>query len=141
MKNSNSYVSFALKGDDFDPQEITNYLGIEPSDNWRKGDKGEYNPSLKYSCWQLSTEKGKEYIEIYKLVNEIIELLFDKIEKINNLKQKLKLNSVLEIVMDIDINPEQSTPALGHNLKTIEFLYKTQTETDIDIYRFNSKGK
>ena len=139
MTKSKSYVYFALTGDDFDPQEITDYLGIEPSEKWKKGDKGKYNPLLKYSSWKLSTEKGKGYIEIDKLVNEIVELLFDKIEKINKLKQKLKLNSVLEIVMDIDINPEQSTPALGHNLKTIEFLYKTQTETDIDIYRFNSK--
>jgi len=141
MERSNSYVYFALRGDDFDPQEITNYLGLEPSDFWRKGDKGEYNSSLKYSCWQLSTEKGKNYIEIDKLVNEIVELLFNKIEKINKLKQRLKLNSVLEIVMDIDINPDKPTPALGHNLKTIEFLYKTRTETDIDIYRFNSQEK
>lgn len=140
MTKSNSCVYFVLKGDDFDPKEITNNLG-EPTEVWRKGDKGKYNPSLKYSCWKISTIKGKEYIEIDKLVNEIVELLFDKIEKINELKQKLKLNSVLEIVMDIDINPNQSTPALGHNLKTIEFLYKTRTETDVDIYRFNSQEK
>jgi len=139
MEGSNSYVYFALKGDNFNPQEITNHLGIEPSDIWRKGDKGEFNSALKYSCWKLSTEKGKEYLEIDKLVNEIVEILFDKIDIINKLKQEMNLNSVLEIVMDIDINPDQSTPALGHNLKTIEFLYKTRTETDVDIYRFNSQ--
>lgn len=141
MTKSNSYVYFALTGDDFDPQEITNYLGVEPSDIWEKGDKGKYNSLHKYSCWQLSTEKGKEYIEIDKLVNEIVEILFDKIDKINKLKQGFKLNSVLEIVMDVDINPDQSTPALGHDLKTIEFLYKTRTGTDVDIYRFNSHDK
>ncbi len=141
MGKSNSYVYFALKGDDFNPQEITDHLNIEPSDVWRKGDKGEYNPSPKYSCWKLSTNKGKEYIEVDKPVNEIIELLFDKIDIINKLKQRLKLSSVLGIVMDIDINPNQPTPAIGHNLKTIEFLYKTRTETDVDIYRFNSQEK
>ncbi len=138
MTKSNSYVYFALTGEDFEPQEITRNLGVEPSEFWRKGEKGNYNPLLKYSCWKISTVKGKEYSEIDKLVNEIVELLFDKIDEINELKEKLKLNSVLEIVIDIDVNPDKSTPAFRHNLKTIEFLYKTKTETDVDIYRFNS---
>jgi hypothetical protein len=37
--NSSSYVYFALKGDDFDPQVVTNKLGIEPTANWKAGDK------------------------------------------------------------------------------------------------------
>ena len=138
MIKGNSYVYFALTGEDFNPQEITKQLEIEPSEAWRKGDKGKYNQSLKYSCWKISTKKGKEYFEIDKLVNEILELLFEKIDKINELKKKMGLKSVLEIVMDVDTNPEQSTPTLGHNLRTIEFLHKTRTETDVDIYRFNS---
>ncbi len=141
MTKGNSYVYFALTGNDFKPQYITKKLGIEPSEFWRKGDKGKHNPSLKFSCWKISTKKGEEYFEIDNLVNEIVELLFDKIDEINELKQKLELTSVLEIVMDIDINPDQSTPTIGHNLKTIEFLYKTRTETDVDIYRFNSMEK
>jgi hypothetical protein len=40
-----------------------------------------------------------------------------------------------------DTNEEQSTPALGHDLKTVEFLYRTQTTTAVDIYRFNSARK
>ncbi len=141
MIKCNSYVYFALTGDDFNPQYITKELGVKPSEAWRKGEKGKYNSLLKYSCWKISTVKGKEYFEIDKLVNEIVELLFDKIDKINDLKGKLELKSVLEIVMDIDTNLEQSTPTLGHNLRTIEFLHKTRTETDVDIYRINSSEK
>ncbi len=73
-----------------------------------------------------------------RLVDEVIGQLFDKIEIINELKNQFNLDSVLEIVMYVDTNEEQSTPALGHDLKTIEFLYRTQTKTDVDIYRFNS---
>lgn len=137
-EKSNSYVYFALKGDDFDPQIITQYLEIVPTNSWRKGDKGTYKPRMDFSSWELSTEKGQEPILIDKLVTNIVNALFDKIETINKLKKEMNLNSVLEIVMDIDMNEEMSTPALGHDLKTIEFLYKTQTITDVDIYRFNS---
>jgi hypothetical protein len=138
MQIGNTYVYFALTGDNFDPQIVTERIGITPTEKWRKGDKGKYKPTLDYSCWKLSTEKGKEYIMVDSLVDEVIGQLFDKIEIIIDLKNQFDLDSVLEIVMYIDTNDEQSTPALGHDLKTIEFLHRTQTKTDIDIYRFNS---
>lgn len=138
MQKSNTYVYFALIGYDFDPQLITSKLGIAPSDSWKKGDKGRYTPIFNFSSWQLSTDKGKEYIMVEQLVEEIVQQLFDHIDAINALKNQYNLDSVLEIVLYVDTNEEETTPALGHDLKTIEFLYRTQTRTDIDIYRFNS---
>jgi len=139
METSGTYVYFALTGDSFDPKIITDRIGIEPTESWIKGDKGKYNPRLNYSCWQLSTDRGKEDIGIGKLVDIIISRLNDKIDIINHLKLELKLESVLEIVLDIDTNPDKTTPALGFDSVTIEFLYKTKTIIDIDIYRFNSQ--
>lgn len=138
METGNTYVYFALKGDNFDPQMVTEKIGLTPTSAWKKGDKGKHKPTLDYSCWELSTDKGKEYYMVDGLVDEVIEQLYDKIDIINELKNQFKLNSVLEIVMYIDTNVEQPTPALGHDLKTIEFLHRTQTITDVDIYRFNS---
>ena len=135
---SSSYVYFALKGGSFDTDEVTNRLGITPTDSWRKGDKGFYKTAVEFAMWRLSTDKGKEYIQIDNLVDEIVSKLYDKIEIINDLKRQFQLNSVLEIVLYIDTNEDNSTPALGHDLRTIEFLYRTGTTTDIDIYRFNS---
>lgn len=138
MGIGNSYVYFALTGDSFDTDEVTNRLGIPATKSWRKGDKGKYKPVLEFTNWELSTEKGKEYIYIDNLVNEIISKLFDKIEIIIDLKRQFQLNSKLVIVLYIDTNEDSSTPALGHDSKTIEFLYRTDTTTNIDIYRFNS---
>jgi hypothetical protein len=138
MDKGSTYVYFALKGNNFDPQVLTNEIGIIPTDTWKAGDKGKYKLTLKYSCWELSTDVGREYIMVSNLVEEIVNKLFDKIEIINELKNRYNLYSVLEIVMYVDTNEEQTTPSLGHDLKTIEFLYRTQTETDVDIYRFNS---
>lgn len=140
-KNNNSYVYFAFKGDNFNPQDITNRLGIKPTDSWNKGDKGKFNPSLKYSCWRISTDKEKYNLDIDKLIDEIIEKLRDKIDTIKDLKEKYNLSTVLEIVMCVDTNPEQSTPILGHDYDTIEFLHQTRTITDVDIYKFDSRKK
>ncbi|MCL3782132.1 DUF4279 domain-containing protein [Prolixibacteraceae bacterium JC049] len=137
--NFNTHVYFSLVGDEFYPEELSKELGIEPTNSCKTGDEGKYKKELTFSSWQLSTEKGKEYSDIEKLVSEIIDQLKDKVEIINNLKQKYELESVLQIVLDIDTNPEQSTPYLGHDLETIEFLFKTQTRTDVDIYTFDSR--
>jgi len=139
MESFSTYVYFALTGDDFDPQQLTHRIGIEPTESWIKGDKGKFKPKLNYSCWKLSTKEGNEYFVIYRLIEEIVAILYDKIDIINEVKTQYKLEPILEIVLDIDINPEISTPAMGHDLKTIEFLYKTNTRTDIDIYRFDSR--
>jgi hypothetical protein len=138
METGSSYVYFALKGDNFDTDDVTNRLGITPTDSWRKGDKGFYKSAVEFAMWRLAIDKGKEYLQIDNLVDEIVSKLFDKVEIINDLKRQFKLDSVLEIVLYIDTNEDNSTPALGHDLRTIEFLYKTGTMTDIDIYRFNS---
>ena len=138
METGNSYVYFTFKGDSFDTGEVTNRLGITPTDSWRKGDKGFYKTAVEFAMWRLCTAKGKEYIQIDNLVDEIVSKLYDKIEIINDLKRQFQLDSVLEIVLYVDTNENNSTPSLGHDLKTIEFLYRTGTTTDVDIYRFNS---
>lgn len=141
METADTYVYFALTGENFDTDEVTSKIGITPTDSWRKGDKGKYKPILEFASWTLSTDRGKEYILVSNLVDEIVSKLYDKIEIINDLKSKYQLESVLEIVLYIDTNEDNTTPSLGHDLKTIEFLYRTGTTTDIDIYRFNSADK
>jgi len=138
MSKSKSRVYFALSGDDFAPSIITKKIGINPTTSWQKGEAGKYNPKLEFSNWEISTQAGKEEIWIDKLVTEIVLLLKEKTKIINDLKKEFKLDSVLAIILYIDINEEKSTPALGHNLETIEFLHNTNTITDVDIYRYDS---
>jgi hypothetical protein len=68
MQEGNTYVYFALVGDSFDPDEVTQKIGFAPTDFWRKGDKGKYKSTLDFSSWRLSTAKGKENFDIYKFI-------------------------------------------------------------------------
>ena len=137
MNQSNSYVYFAFQGDDFDPNLVTTELGIEPTDSCGVGEPGKYIQQQKYSCWQLKSTSD-ELLDMDKLVNEVVSQLSDKIDLIKGLKERYNLDTVLEIVMYIDINEEKSTPFLGHNSEVINFLHQTGTTTDVDIYRYNS---
>ncbi len=135
---NDTYVYFALKGDNFDPNIVTQAIGIQPTKIHRKGDPiGNSGNKIKFSGWYLYTEK-RDNILVDKLVDDLVTKLFDKITIINDLKRLYQLESILELVVYIDCNDEISTPAIGHDSKTIEFLYKTRTETDVDMYKFNS---
>ncbi|MFN5417550.1 MAG: DUF4279 domain-containing protein [Flavobacteriia bacterium] len=139
MTEFRTQVYFALSGESFDPFEISKRLKVLPTESWKKGDRGKYNPSLKNSGWIYSSKIGSEYIEISKLINEFVRKFENNIEILIDLKNEFNLTSVLEIVLDIDINPSQTTPALFLDLKTIEFLSTTKTTFDVDIYRFSSE--
>ena len=69
---------------------------------------------------------------------QALEKFIGKEKEILSIKNEYNLSSTLEIVLWIDMNEETSSPYLGHDLAVIDFLYKTRTETDVDIYRFNS---
>jgi hypothetical protein len=43
-------------------------------------------------------------------------------------------------VIDIDINPDSSTPYFGLNKRTIDFLGRTKTEVDFDLYKADTIG-
>ena len=139
---SGSYVYFALKGDRFDPADVTTRLGVAPTRTWRKGDPTPYgNRQFQYSGWELSTAKGTEPLDIDRLVTEIVGQLHDRTGAIVAVKEQFGLESVLEIVLYVDVNEQAFTPALGHDLRTIDFLYHTRTITDVDIYRYDSSNQ
>lgn len=67
----NTHVYFSLVGENFNPDKISQKLAINPTESWQTGDKGKYKKELTFSCWKLSTDKGKEYHDIDKLVIEM----------------------------------------------------------------------
>ncbi|MES2777139.1 MAG: DUF4279 domain-containing protein [Bacteroidota bacterium] len=138
MTGDYSYVYFALEGDNFNPDEVTKRLGVLPTKIRRKGEPvGNNGMKNKFSAWYLHTEKT-DNLFVKNLVKDVVERLFDKIDIINGLKKDFHLTSILETVLLIDENEEVSTPVIGQDLNTIEFLFRTSTKTDVDIYRFNS---
>lgn len=135
MDIRHSYVYFALMGDVFDMENVTSKLEIVPTEVWKKGDAGRYRKELDFSCWKLCSKKNIDQLFVADLVNEVVGQLFDKIDAINELKQQYGLQSILEVVLYVNTNEDESTPSLGFDSKTIEFLYRTNTEVDVDIYR------
>ena len=130
----NNYLYFSFDSDYFDTDVITAELEIEPTSIKIKKDTVP-----KSTSWSYRIDAGQE-IDLETPLDKLVTLFESKIEEINRLKKELGLTTRLQFVIDIDINPEASTPYFGLNKRTINFLSKTETEVDFDVYKADTIG-
>ncbi|TNE36270.1 DUF4279 domain-containing protein [bacterium] len=125
----NNYLYFSFNSEFFDTEMVTKELGIEPTSLMIKKET-----SPKSTAWMYKIEVGKE-IDLETPLEKLIDIFEPKIEVINQLKRDLNLETRLQFVIYIDINPDASTPYFGLNKRTIDFLCKTDSEVDFDLYK------
>lgn len=135
MSANEGRVYFALDGDDFEPDEVTDFLGIQPTSVRRKGERipGQIP---KMSSWELSTEKVvNDYVDVFAMASDVVKRLKTKKSLIIESKKKFKLTPRLEVVLCFSMNEEHSTPAIGFEIETVEFLGAVGAFVDIDTYK------
>ena len=131
MKTNEGSVYFDLDGDEFNHDELTKFLGIDPSRIVVKGETVSGRQPKK-SYWQLSTENVvNDYIDIYEMASSIIYKLKAKKDLIVEAKSKFNLTARLEVVLMISSNEK---PAIGFEVGTIKFLSEVGALIDIDTY-------
>ncbi len=128
-------VYFALDGDNFEPDELTQFLEIEPTSVMRKGSNIPDKLPPK-SSWELSTENVvNNYIDVFDMATSIIEQLKPKKKMILDAINRFNLSPRLEVVLWFSVNEEHSTPAIGFEVDTIKFLGEIGAFIDIDTYK------
>lgn len=85
--NWRTYATFSLTGSDFDPDEVTSFLKIQPSDSFRAGDLRRNGKPWKHSQWSLTT---KDHVQSNDLSTHI-EWLLDHIEPVHSYIVRLTL--------------------------------------------------
>ncbi len=128
----NNYLYFSFDAELFDSELLTTEMGIDPTMVIRKKDIVP-----KSTSWKYKIEIGNKInLEIH--IEKLIDIFEPKIEIINRLKKEFNLETRLQFVIDIDINPDTSTPYFGLNKRTINFLGKTETEVNFDLYKVDT---
>lgn len=125
---------FSFDAEYFDTNEITEKLNIEPTSVMIKKD-----PIPKSTAWVYQIDAGNK-IDLEVLLKKLIDIFEPKIEIIKYLKDKLNLTTRIQFLVDIDSYPDASTPYFGLNKRTIDFLAKTETEVDFDLYKSDTIG-
>jgi len=127
-------VYFALFGDEFEPDEVTKIIGIEPTNTRRKG-----NPIPRCTSWEYSTGMIEdEVVDVFEMSSSLIATLAPHAEKIIKAKEMYGLRAVLEVILTVTSDDSKSTPAIGFESDVITFLHKVGATIDIDTYRGES---
>ena len=135
MSTNEGRVYFALDGDDFNPDEITEFLGIAPTSVRRKGTKIP-GKVPKINSWELSTEQVvSDFIDVFAMSTEIINQLKPIKDRIIQAKERFNVSPRFEVVLWFSMNEEHSTPAIGFEVETVEFLGEIGALVDIDTYK------
>ncbi len=133
-KECNNYLYFAFDAEFFDTNRVTQELNLEPTKVMIKKD-----PVPKSTTWKYQIDAGSD-IDLEIHLERLLDIFESKVDEINGLKERLKLETRLQFVIDIDIDPDASTPYFGLNKRTIDFLGRTGTTVDFDLYKADTIG-
>ncbi len=130
MASNEGEVYFKLVGE-FDPDAVTKDLGIEPTSIRNKG-----RPLPEYDSWEYSQgKKSGELINVYEMSSSLVKLLEPKADAIAEAIKKYNLSAELQVVLWITMDESISTPTVGFDERTIQFLNKVGASIDVDTYR------
>ena len=135
MATNEGRVYFALDGDDFNPDDVTRLLDIEPTSVMRKWSKIPNKVPAKNS-WELSTDNVvNDFIDVFAMADSIVEMLKPKKQKIMEAIERFSLVPRLEVVLWFSVDEEHETPAIGFEPNTIKFLGDIGAFIDVDTYK------
>jgi hypothetical protein len=133
---STGEVYLNLFGDEFNPDEVNEHIGLVGATVRRKGERRPEVPLPRVSSWAFSTGKIEdEVIDVYAMSEALITKLAPYVEKIVEVKEKFALTCVLQVVLRIDQDETKSMPAIGFEHAVIDFLNAVGGTIDIDTYR------
>lgn len=129
-------VYLRLGGDNFEPDKVSQHVGLVATDIRRKGARNPDLPLPRFSSWKFSTGKIEDdVIDVYEMSERLIEKLAPYASKIAEAIEIFNLTCVLQVVLWIDQDDTKSMPAIGFERNVIDFLKVVGGTIDIDTYR------
>jgi hypothetical protein len=124
-------VCLSLRGDDFDPEQVSSIIGIAATACRRKG-----NPLPENSSWDYSTQSVVgECVNVYEMSSSLVKKLAPYTEGIRKAKERFNLEATLQVVLTVTQDDSICTPAIGFDREVLEFVHKIEGTIDIDTYR------
>ena len=131
MASNKGRAYFALAGYHFNPDDITNLLGIEPTSvNAAGASSGLDKPVI--SSWELSTDSVTDNVDIFELTNIIIKQLEPVREKILQVIESHNLSPRIGVVLTLSVDKDESVPEIGFGARTIRFLAEIGAFINVD---------
>ena len=136
MKTKTSCYTYFRMAGYFDPDVISERLGLRPTDICRIGDLREDGEPHEIAQWEYGM--CEEYdVDVRNQMRKTISGLLDKVDELNQIRNDFDAVFFLEVVPYIYFKDKDTTPILSPPMDVIDFCHETRTEIDIDYYLFS----
>jgi len=123
-----AYAYFRVAGEALPLEEISSSLGMRPTESWRKGDPGQYNPSRPDSGWCLYSPLPRSNLRIDEHVEALLPLLEAQTSVVRALSERF--TTYLVCVGHFS----ESSPGFFLSKEVIERLGNLGLSLDCDLY-------
>ena len=120
-----------MAGYHFNPDHVTQHLGIQPTSVDASGAKSDLNKPV-LSSWELSTETVTGDIDVYKLTDDLIKKLEPLKGKILEICKSHNLSPRFNLILVLSIDKGESMPDVGFGGKTVRFLGEVGAFINVD---------
>lgn len=130
MNKNECYTYFSIEGD-FNPDTVTEILGLKPSNVRYVGQELKNGRKSSLALWEFGHCDNYNTITANQM-EQTLRPLYDKIDVLNKMREIYDVRFCLSIVPTAYKN--NSCPALAPSMEIIDFCHATRTEIDIDLY-------
>lgn len=134
MNKTTVKAELSIYGDNLDPNELTDLLGIKPMEINLKGViTGTRKRPNAETSWSIYTKKEESY-DVNEQIDKIILILKDKTKEINEFKRKNTVSISLPLLIEVENDEE---PAIYWTPETNGFLGEIGAESSVEIYMYS----
>ncbi|MFK5914697.1 MAG: DUF4279 domain-containing protein [Woeseiaceae bacterium] len=135
MANNKGRAYFGLSGYHFNPDDITRFLGIEPTSVNAAGmSSGTDKPVI--STWEFSTDiitSENQELDMYKLMDdEILKKIEFAKEKIIDICKSHNLSPRISIELTLSIDKDETCPDVGFGARVVKFSSEIGAFLNVD---------
>ena len=126
---------FALSGYHFNPDDVTRFLGIEPTSVNAAGMNGTLDKPV-ISSWEFSTEtitSENQEVDIYKLIDdEILKKIEPAKDKIIEICKSQNLSPRISVELILSVDKDETCPDVGFGSRITKFCADIGAFINID---------
>jgi len=122
---------FALSGYQFNPDHITQLLGVEPTSTSAAGaGSGMDKPMI--SSWELSTDEVSDHVDVYALTDIITKQIEPIKDKILQVIESHNLSPRIGVVLTLSIDKGEVCPDVGFGARTTRLMAEMGAFMNVD---------
>jgi len=137
LASNEARAHFSLLGYHFNPDHVTQYLGIQPTSVDASGAGSDLSKPV-LSAWELSTGTVTGEIDVYKLVDDLVKQIEPVKDKIVEVCKNQNLSPRIGLVLVLSVDRSETEPDVGFGARTIRFLSEIGAFINID-YRLSER--